>query len=75
MNHLKCKECKNYDVIRSGKSKTPTHGWCAVKSLYPFTPGPTDPPNVRRVAEGALPKPEIVEGNVVLRDCGKAAPK
>jgi hypothetical protein len=72
MNTVKCKECKNYDVIRSGQTKTPRHGWCSVKSVYPFQEGPGQvfPEGVKRVAEATMPaKPEIVMGDNVIGSC------
>lgn len=78
MNTVKCENCKNYDVIRSGKTKTPKHGWCVPRSLYPFKEGPgqTFPANARRVEspEDAA-KPEIVTGALVLASCGLVVPK
>ena len=76
MNTLKCKDCKNYDVIRSGKTKTPRHGWCSVKSVYPFKEGPGQvfPDGVRRVASATTPaKPEIVAGDGIVSNCTRVA--
>jgi len=78
MNTVKCKDCRHYDVIRSGKTKTPKHGWCAARSIYPFkeNPGQIFPLGVRRVAEeGMLPTPEIVAGNSVIPNCPKVSAK
>lgn len=75
MNSLKCSDCKYYDAIKSGRSKVAVHGWCSVKSVYPFKEGPGQvfPPGVRRVESGELPaKPEIVEGAKVVKTCTQA---
>jgi hypothetical protein len=77
MNKVKCKDCRHYDVIRSGQTKYPKHGWCAVKSIYPMKEevgGPTFPPGVRRMDREDLPaKPEIVEGNAVITNCTRVS--
>jgi hypothetical protein len=79
MNTLKCLDCKYYDVIRSGQSSNPTHGWCAIKSIYPKNEevgGPVFPPGVRRMERADLPsKPVIVEGHSVIPHCTKVVPK
>lgn len=79
MNKTKCKDCRHYDVIRSGQTKNPKHGWCAARSLYPMKEekgGPAFPPGVKRVDREDLPaKPEIVEGNNVIPGCIKVSPK
>ena len=78
MNTVKCKDCRHYDVIRSGKTKAPKHGWCAARSIYPFKEGPGQifPPGVQRVAaEGMHPTPEIVTGNSVVPNCPKVFAK
>jgi hypothetical protein len=79
MNKVKCKDCRHYDAIRSGQSKNPKHGWCTVKSIYPFREevgGPVFPPGVRRVSSPELPaKPEIVEGDSVVSNCSKVSAK
>lgn len=71
-NTIKCKNCRHYDPIRSGQTKNPQHGWCSVKSVYPFKEeiGQVFPPGVKRAsAPEELAKPEIVEGNKVLPNC------
>jgi hypothetical protein len=71
-NKIKCKDCRNYDPIRSGQTRNPQHGWCAVKSIYPFKEevGQVFPPGVRRVeSPDELAKPTIVEGNKVIPGC------
>ena len=78
MNKLKCKDCRHYDVIRSGKTKTPQHGWCAVRSIYPHKEavGQVFPPGVkRRESPEMLAKPEIVRGDAVVARCAKAVSK
>jgi len=79
MNKVKCKDCRHYDVIRSGQSNNPQHGWCSVKSIYPMQEelgGPVFPPGVRRMDRPDAPaKPEIVEGNGVVANCVKVSPK
>jgi hypothetical protein len=79
MNKVKCKDCQHYDVIKSGQTKNPAHGWCAVKSIYPMLEelgGPAFPPGVRRMDRADVPaKPEIVEGNSVVAHCNKVSPK
>lgn len=79
MNTVKCKNCRHYDVVVSGKTKNPTHGWCAVKSVYPMkeeTGGRVFPPGVKRMDRADLPaKPEIVAGNEVVKSCTKVSPK
>jgi hypothetical protein len=79
MNKTKCKNCRNYDVIKSGQSKNPQHGWCSVKSIYPMKEeigGRPIPPGVRRMEREDLPaKPEIVEGNGVVASCTQVLPK
>lgn len=73
MNKLKCKDCRHYDVIRSGQSNNPQHGWCAIRSIYPMHEelgGRLFPPGVRRMDRPDAPaKPEIVEGNGVVPGC------
>lgn len=71
-NSVKCKDCQHYDVIRSGQTKNPQHGWCSVKSLYPFKEetGQVFPAGVRRVESAEMvAKPVIVEGNKVVSTC------
>ena len=78
MNNLKCSECKYYAPIKSGRSKNSFHGWCSVKSLYPFKEGPGQvfPPGVRRVESPDTPaKPEIVEGAKVVKNCTQVKKK
>jgi hypothetical protein len=79
MNTVRCMDCRNYDVIRSGKTKTPTHGWCSVKSIYPMKEevgGPTFPPGVRRRESAEMPaKPEIVVGDGVVIGCSQVSVK
>ena len=79
MNAVKCKDCRHYDVIRSGQTKNPKHGWCAAKSIYPMKEevgGPTFPPGVKRRESVDIPaKPEIVEGNGVVSTCSKVSAK
>lgn len=77
-NKTKCKDCRHYDVIRSGQTKNPQHGWCAAKSVYPYQEeiGQVFPPGVKRASSpGELAKPEIVEGNRVLSFCVLVKPK
>jgi len=78
-NQVKCKDCRHYDVIKSGQTKNPVHGWCAIKSIYPMyeeVGGPTFPPGVRRMDRPDVPaKPEIVEGNKAIPHCQKVSPK
>ena len=78
MNTVKCRDCSHYDVIRSGQTKDPRHGWCSVRSVYPFKEelGQIFPPNVQRVSASNLPaKPEIVEGSGVVSNCSRVSPK
>lgn len=78
MNTLKCENCRHYDPIKSGRSKTAFHGWCSVKSVYPFKEGSGQlfPPGVRRADSPESPaKPEIVEGAKVVRTCTQAVKK
>lgn len=79
MNKVKCKDCRHYDVIRSGKSKNPQHGWCAINSIYPMKEelgGPTFPPGVRRMTSIDSPaKPRVVEGEGVVSNCAKVSSK
>ena len=79
MNTVKCKDCKHYDVVRSGKTKNPKHGWCSVRSIYPMKEeagGPSFPPGVQRMDRPDLPaKPEIVVGDAVVKNCIKVTPK
>lgn len=77
MNTVKCKDCKNYDQIKGGKVKS-KHGWCIVKSVYPFKDsiGQVAPPNARRVTSAEMPsRPEIVEGEKVISNCYLVNPK
>lgn len=78
-NTVKCKDCRHYDVIKSGQTKFPQHGWCSIKSIYPMLEergGPTFPPGVKRMDAPDKPaKPEIVEGNGVVVNCGMVSPK
>jgi hypothetical protein len=67
MNTVKCKDCRHYDVIRSGQSSNPKHGWCAAKSIYPMKEevgGPLFPPGVAR-----RDRPDVVT------NCTKVSPK
>jgi hypothetical protein len=79
MNTVRCKDCRNYDVIRSGKSKNPQHGWCAAKSIYPMKEevgAAPFPPGVQRRDSADVPaKPEIVLGDGVVSNCSKVFPK
>jgi hypothetical protein len=79
MNEVKCKDCRHYDVIKSGQSKNPQHGWCAIKSVYPMheeVGGPIFPPGVRRMERADLPaKPVIVRGHNAVPNCTRVAPK
>lgn len=79
MNKVKCKDCRHYDVIRSGQTKNPQHGWCAARSVYPAKEehgGPVFPPGVKRVEREDQPaKPFIVEGNGVVGNCMQVQPK
>lgn len=78
MNKVKCRDCRHYDVIRSGQTKNPAHGWCAAKSIYPFKEdvGQVFPPGVRQSASADVPaKPEIVSGSGVVASCSKVSPK
>jgi len=79
MNKVRCKDCKNYAVIRSGQTKNPHHGWCTVKSVYPMKEeigGPVFPPGVKRQTSEHTPaKPEIVEGNSIVASCRQVVSK
>lgn len=79
MNTMKCKDCRHYDVIRSGKTRNPALGWCAVKSIYPMNEergGPVFPAGVRRRESPDEPaKPEIVHGSNVVPHCSQAKAK
>ena len=76
-NALKCKDCRFYDRIGAKGRGPDTHGRCAAKSAYPAKEGPGQvfPDNVRRVEEGALSKPFIVEGDKVIASCTHVNPK
>ena len=75
LNEHPCVECMHYDVIKPGnveKKLAPgQHGWCAVKSVYPYKEqeGQTFPPGVRRAAPGMFPLPVIVVGTEVVGHC------
>ena len=78
MNKVKCKDCRHYDTIRSGQTKNPQHGWCAVRSIYPFkeSVGQVFPPGVRKQPSEDIPaKPEIVTGAGIVANCSKVAAK
>jgi len=76
-NELKCKDCRFYDRIGAAGRGANTHGRCAVKSKYPAKEGPGQvfPDNVRRVEEGALAKPFVVEADKIITACVQASPK
>jgi hypothetical protein len=65
-----CNQCQHYDPINKG-AKGGKHGWCAVRSEYPAQEqsGQVFPPGVKRVEEGALAKPHIVEGAKIVKNC------
>lgn len=78
MNTLKCMQCRFYDPIKSAKRPNASHGWCAVKSIYPFKEGPGQqfPSGVRRVDSPEKPaKPMIVRGDEVVTPCTEVRSK
>jgi hypothetical protein len=76
-NKLKCKDCRFYDSIGAKGRGSDSHGRCAVKSVYPAKEGPGQvfPDGVRRVAEGELAKPFVVEADKVISSCVQVSPK
>lgn len=78
LNDKPCDLCKNFDPIRRGDGSTRVkHGWCAPRSVYPFfePPGRKFPVGVRRVPEGELAQPHIVNRDEVVSSCAEFQPK
>lgn len=78
MNTTKCKDCRFFDPIDTGRTKEPKHGWCAARSIYPTkeSVGQVFPPGVKRMTDPTKPaKPVIVSANGVVVHCSEVQPK
>lgn len=73
-NTVPCGQCVHYDPLLGSNEKDTGMGWCAKRSLYPHKEGPGQvfPPDVQRVAFGALARPFITKKKSVISPCEHA---
>lgn len=75
INDKPCNTCLHYDpIVRGGnKPRTPSHGWCSVKSVYPTVQPESRifPIGVQRAPDGEMAKPVIVRRLEVVSHCAQ----
>lgn len=71
MNNQPCGQCRHYDVIRGPLRRATGMGRCAARSIYPTKEGPGQrfPAGVKRAAEGAMTKMEVVRDSEIVAAC------